>query len=115
MRVSSLGLLPCLECLNLSEQSKWDDTEDPMDIELLSLSKPWSGRGIETWVTVVAVLSVSYYVLSLRKTIEGSIYHQNLHEQTYLLVGKFLEAVNLKGCGASGLTQGCPGPLSFTL
>ena len=45
MRVSSVCLLPCLECLDPSEWSNWDDTEDAMDMELLLLSKPWSGEG----------------------------------------------------------------------
>ena len=45
MRVSSQCLLPCLECLEPSEQSDQDDMEDTMEIELLLLSKPWSGKG----------------------------------------------------------------------
>ena len=45
MQVSSQCLLPCLECPEPSERSDWDDMEDAMEIELLSLSKPWSGKG----------------------------------------------------------------------
>ena len=45
MQVSSQCLLPRLECLEPSEQSDWDDMEDAMEIELLSLSKPRSGEG----------------------------------------------------------------------
>ena len=45
MHVSSQCLLPCLECLDLSE---WSD-QDAVDIELLSLSKPWSGEGEGNW------------------------------------------------------------------
>ena len=45
MRVSSQCLLPCLEQLDPSEWSDWDDIEDTIDNELLSLSKPWSGEG----------------------------------------------------------------------
>ena len=37
--------LPHLECLDPSEWSDWDDIEDAVDNELLSLSKPWSGEG----------------------------------------------------------------------
>ena len=29
----------------MSEQSDWDDIEDAIDNELLSLSKPWLGEG----------------------------------------------------------------------
>ena len=43
--VSSQCLLPLLEHLDPSERSEWDDIEDAMDIELLSLSKPQSGEG----------------------------------------------------------------------
>ena len=49
MHVSSQCLLPCLEHLDPSEQSDQDDTEDAMDNELLSLSKPWSGEGEGNW------------------------------------------------------------------
>ena len=45
MRVSSRCLLPRLECPEPSEWSDWDDMEDAMEIELLSLSKPQSGKG----------------------------------------------------------------------
>ena len=45
IHVSSRCLLPRLEHLDLSEQSDWDGTEDAVDNELLSLSKPWSGEG----------------------------------------------------------------------
>ena len=45
MHVSSQCLLPCLECLDPSEQSDWDDIEDTIDNELLSLLKPQSGEG----------------------------------------------------------------------
>ena len=45
MCVSSLYLLPHLVCLDLSELSNWEDMEDAMDMELLSLSKPRSGEG----------------------------------------------------------------------
>ena len=37
--------LPRLECLDLSERSDLDDTEDVVDNKLLSVSKPWSGEG----------------------------------------------------------------------
>ena len=45
MHVSSWCLLSHLEHLDPSEQSNWDNTEDAIDIELLSLLKPWSGEG----------------------------------------------------------------------
>ena len=45
IHVSSQCLLPNLEHLDPSEQSDWDDIEDAMDIELLSLLNPWSGEG----------------------------------------------------------------------
>ena len=45
MHVSSRCLLPHLECLDPSEQSNQDDTEDAIDNDLLSLLKPWSGEG----------------------------------------------------------------------
>ena len=45
MRVSSQCLLPCLECPEPSEQSDWDDMEDTIGIELLSLSNPRSSEG----------------------------------------------------------------------
>ena len=45
MPVSYWCLLPHLECLVPSEQSDWDDIEDAVDNELLSLSKPQSGEG----------------------------------------------------------------------
>ena len=45
MCVSSRCLLFCLECLDPSEQSDWDDIEDAINNELLSLSKPQSGGG----------------------------------------------------------------------
>ena len=44
MHVSSQYLLSHLKCLDLSEQSDWDDIEDAIDNELLSLSKPQSGE-----------------------------------------------------------------------
>ena len=47
--ISSWCLLPHLECLDPSEWSDQDDTEDTMDNELLSLSKPWSGEGEGNW------------------------------------------------------------------
>ena len=47
--IFSRCLLPCLECLDPSEQSDWDDIEDTMDNELLSLSKPWFGEGEGNW------------------------------------------------------------------
>ena len=49
MRASSQCLLPCLEHLDPSEQFNWDDTEDTVDNELLSLLKPWSGEGEGNW------------------------------------------------------------------
>ena len=45
MHVSSWCLLPCLEHLDPSEWSDWDDIEDAIDNELLSLLKPQSGEG----------------------------------------------------------------------
>ena len=45
MRVSSQCLLPCLECPEPSEWSDWDDMEDAVEIELLLLLKPRSGKG----------------------------------------------------------------------
>ena len=45
MHVSSQCLLPHLEHLDPSEQSDWDDIEDAMDTELLSLLKPQSREG----------------------------------------------------------------------
>ena len=45
MCVSSWCHLPHLECLDSSEQSDLDDTEDVINNELLSLLKPWSGEG----------------------------------------------------------------------
>ena len=45
MQVSSQHLLPCLECLDLSEPSDQDDIEDVIDNELLSLLKSQSGEG----------------------------------------------------------------------
>ena len=47
MHVSSQCLLPHPECLDPSEQSDWDDIEDAVDTELLSLSKPRCGEGEE--------------------------------------------------------------------
>ena len=49
IRVYSQCLLPHLEHPDPSEQSDQDDIEDAMDIELLSLLKPWSGEGGEPW------------------------------------------------------------------
>ena len=48
MRASSQCCLPHLECLDLSEQSDLDDIEDTVNNELLSLSKPQSGKAKET-------------------------------------------------------------------
>ena len=45
MRVSSQCLLPYLEHPEPSEQFNWDDMEDAMEIELLSLSNPRSSEG----------------------------------------------------------------------
>ena len=45
MLVSYQCLLPHLECPEPSEQSDWDDMEDAIEIELLSLSNPRSGKG----------------------------------------------------------------------
>ena len=45
IRISSRCLRSRLECLDPSERSKQDDIEDAMDIELLSLLKPWFGEG----------------------------------------------------------------------
>ena len=45
MRVSSRCLLPHLECPEPSEWSDQDDMEDAIEIELLSLSNPQSGKG----------------------------------------------------------------------
>ena len=45
MCVSSQCLLSHLEHLDPSEQSDWDDIEDTIDNELLSLLKPQSGEG----------------------------------------------------------------------
>ena len=45
MQVSSQCLLPHLECPEPSEWFDWDDMEDTMEKELLSLSKPRSGKG----------------------------------------------------------------------
>ena len=47
MCASSRCLLPQLECLDPLVQSDWEDIEDAIDNELLSLSKPWSGEGEE--------------------------------------------------------------------
>ena len=59
-----------------------------MDIELLLLSKPWSGEGGGTWVTEVAGLFISYYALSLGKVGKGFILHQNHSVLTGLQVEK---------------------------
>ena len=45
MCVSSQCHLPHLECLDSSEWSDLDNTEDIIDNQLLSLSKPRSGEG----------------------------------------------------------------------
>ena len=45
MCVSPQCLLPHLERPDPSEQSDWDDIEDAMDTELLSLFKPQSREG----------------------------------------------------------------------
>ena len=75
MRISSRCLLPYLECLDPSEQSNWDDTEDAIDNELLSLLKPRSGKGKGTRVTEVAGPFISYY--ALRKAVGVFFGHQN--------------------------------------
>ena len=45
MHISSRCPLSHLEHLDPSEQSNWDDTEDAIDNELLSVSKLWSREG----------------------------------------------------------------------
>ena len=45
MQASSQCHLPCLECLDPSDQSDLDDTENIVDNKLLLLSKAWSGEG----------------------------------------------------------------------
>ena len=77
MRVPSWCLLSHLECLDPPERSDWDDTEDAIDNELLSLSKPWSGEGEGNRGDWVAGLFISYYALGLRKVVGVFVGHQN--------------------------------------
>ena len=45
MHVSSQCCLPCLECLDPSEQPDLDNIEDVVNNKLLLLLKPWSREG----------------------------------------------------------------------
>ena len=87
MQVSFRCLLPHLECPEPSEWSDWDDMEDTIEIELLSLSNPRSSKG------------------------DGNLGDRGLWSPG----GEALVVLNLKGCWAGGFTQGHPGPLAFTL
>ena len=82
--ISSRCLLPHLECLDPSEQSDRDDTEDAMDNELLLLSNHGLGKGKGTGVTKVAGPSISYYALGLEKAIGVFVHCQNHSVQTHL-------------------------------
>ena len=86
-----------------------------MDIELLSLSKPWSGEGEGNWGDQG---HCSLHLLLHPWPLEG---HQGACSSSELQCintspgGEVLGVLNLKGCWAGRLTQGYPGPLAFTL
>ena len=112
---SSQCLLPHLEHLDPSEHSDQDDIKDTVDTELLSLSKPQSGEGEGNWGDQG---HWSLHLLLCPRPLEG---HPGAHLSSELQCintspgGEVLGVLNLKGCWASRLTQGCPGPLAFTL
>ena len=113
--ISSRCLLPHLECLDPSEQSNRDDIEDAVDIELLSLLKPWSGEGEGNWGNQG---HWSLYLLLCPQPLEGHRGSHSLSEPQCINTspgGEALGVLNLKGCWASRLTRGHPGPLAFTL
>ena len=58
---------------------------------------------------------ISYYALGLSKAIGVVISSSELQCINTSPGGEALGVLNLKGCWAGRLTQGCPGPLAFTL
>ena len=89
--------------------------EDAMEIELLSLSKPQSGKGDGNlgdrglWSLLLLLHPWPW---------EG---HRGVRLSSGISCADWspgveaLEVLNLKGCWAGGFTRGCPSPLAFTL
>ena len=86
-----------------------------MEIEFLLLSKPWSGKGDGN------LGDHSLWSLLLLLHPQPWKGHQGVCLSFGTLCadwspgGEALEVLNLKGCWSGVFTQGCPGPLAFTL
>ena len=114
IRVSSNHLLPHHECPEPLEWSDQDDLEDAIEIELLSLSKPRSGKEDGNLVDCGLWSLLLLLHLWPERGRQGIGLSLGTSCADRSPGGETPEVLNLKGGWAGRFTRGCPGHLAFT-